>query len=67
MPITLLDTDAAAEWLRLSPQTLRRKRCEGSGPRFVSLGSGKNSPVRYRLTDLEAWLVEADSTAAKFA
>lgn len=49
MPTTLMDTQAAAEWLGLRPGTLRRKRCEGTGPRFVVLGGG-NGSVRYRIT-----------------
>ena len=59
----LLDTKAAAYWLRISPETLAKHRCRGTGPRFVRAGAGKQSPVRYRKSDLEAWLVEATSTS----
>ena len=60
--LQLLNTEEAAYLLRLSPNTLRRKRCEGTGPRFVRLGSARNA-VRYRPEDLEAWLVEGMSTS----
>ncbi len=52
----LLTTPQAAAWLNLKPQTLRKWRHQGKGPRFVRLGTGRQSPAAYRLSDLEAWL-----------
>lgn len=57
----LVTTDEAAKRLGLSPYTLRRKRNEGTGPRFVRLGA--RGGIRYRLADLAAWLIEAASTS----
>jgi predicted DNA-binding transcriptional regulator AlpA len=37
----------------LSVLTLRRWRSQGKGPRFLKLGGA----VRYRLSDVEAWLL----------
>lgn len=59
----LLDTLQAARWLQITPNTLAKHRCRGTGPKFVRAGPGKQSPVRYRPRDLEAWLVEAMSTS----
>lgn len=60
---TLLTTPQAAAWLNLKPQTLRKWRWQGTGPRFVRLGISPQSPAAYRLADLEAWL-EARSFAS---
>jgi predicted DNA-binding transcriptional regulator AlpA len=61
----LLTTDQAAEYLGLAANTLAKKRCEGTAPVFVRLG--RNGSVRYRLHDLNAWLVEASSTSQRTA
>ena len=57
----LLTSPQAATWLNVKPQTLRKWRCQGKGPRFVRLGTGRQSPAAYRLADLEAWLGEQES------
>ena len=59
--LDLVTTAEAAKRLGLSPYTLRRKRNDGTGPRFVKLGP--KGGIRYRLADLAAWLVEAGSTS----
>lgn len=48
----LLITAEAARHTRLSPATLERFRISGGGPPYCKLGAA----VRYRLTDLDAWL-----------
>lgn len=53
---TLLTSPNAARLLGVKPQTLRKWRYQGRGPRFVRLGTGRQSPAAYRLADLEAWL-----------
>lgn len=47
-----LDTHEAAVRTGLAASTLRKLRLTGEGPRFLKLGRA----VRYRDTDLEAWL-----------
>ena len=42
----------AARLLRLSERTLERLRLQGGGPLYVKAGRA----VRYRETDLEAWI-----------
>lgn len=48
----LLTTDQAAEYLSISPVTLRTWRCRGGGPAFVKISARS---VRYRIADLQAW------------
>ena len=60
----LLRTDAAADYLAMSPRTLAQLRWQGGGPTFSTLGKRM---VVYRKEDLDAW-VDAGrraSTSAK--
>ena len=50
--ISLLTEDDAARYLNCSTAFLRRCRLHHTGPAFVKVGR----LVRYRLTDLEAYL-----------
>ncbi len=54
----LLSTAAVASLLGLRPQTLRKWRLEGRGPRYVRLGESRFGRATYRLADVEAWLAE---------
>lgn len=58
---TLLTTEAAAAYLGLAANTLAKKRHFGTGPVFCYLGKG--GAIRYRVSDLDAWLIEATSTS----
>jgi predicted DNA-binding transcriptional regulator AlpA len=51
----LLTKDEAAEFLRISPRSLRRLRSDGTGPRAVQVTSRREF---YRREDLEEWLRE---------
>jgi hypothetical protein len=55
----ILDTRAAADFLRLSPRTLEGWRVRGGGPSFVKVGGA----VRYRLASLEAYLQQQERTS----
>lgn len=48
----LLDTAQAAHHLGYSVSALETWRCEGKGPKYLKL----HRRVRYRLSDLDAWL-----------
>jgi predicted DNA-binding transcriptional regulator AlpA len=48
----LLNERDVSALIKLSIRTLQRLRYVGGGPRFVRL----HGSVRYRLTDLEAWI-----------
>ena len=48
-------TNEAARVLGLSPRTLEKYRCHGSGPTFRKLGGR----VVYAIDDLEAWADQA--------
>lgn len=66
MSDTLLTTRDAAAYLSLSPKSLERYRCEGTGPQYIKLGTGRRASVRYRKADLEAWVTSSitNSTTA---
>jgi predicted DNA-binding transcriptional regulator AlpA len=46
-----LKTSEAAEYLGLSPTTLKSYRADGIGPEYVQFGI----IIRYRLSDLKKW------------
>lgn len=49
-----LDTSGAARHMGMSKSTLEKLRVFGGGPRFLKLGR----TVRYRSSDLDAWMGE---------
>jgi excisionase family DNA binding protein len=51
--LDVMNTKEAAVYVRLGKPTLERFRITGDGPAYVKLGSA----VRYRKSDLDAWLV----------
>lgn len=51
-PDGLMDPRTTAAFLAVSVLSLADWRCKGTGPVFLKLGSA----VRYRRSDLEAWL-----------
>lgn len=51
----VLNNDAAAREMGISGQTLKQWRFEGKGPRFIKLGTSKQSRVVYDPADIEAW------------
>lgn len=53
----LLTGQEVSQILKVSIHTVNWWRSQGKGPRFVKLGTGLSSPVRYRLSDLQAYLV----------
>lgn len=53
---TLLTTAQAAAHLHVQPQTMRKWRLTGRGPRFHRLGPYPNGRVRYDMRDVRAWL-----------
>lgn len=48
----LLTAEQTAAYLSLSPATLRNWRAKRTGPRWL----GSQRRVRYRVSDLQAWL-----------
>ncbi len=51
----LTDREVEARFA-LSVQWLERRRRLGGGPAWIKLGAGRTSPVRYRASDVAAWL-----------
>lgn len=58
----LYDTKQAAEFYGLAENTLAKWRCNGGGPRFVRVGPSGRA-IRYRKSDLDAFLRSAASTS----
>ena len=54
-----LDEKETARFLKLKVKTLQAWRCRGDGPRFLKLGRA----VRYRLSDIEAFVNERTRTS----
>jgi len=52
----LLTPKQVCEEFQLGYSTLANHRTYGTGPAYVKLGSGRFAPVRYRRSDIEAWL-----------
>lgn len=52
----LLDNERTSSLLGIKPNTLEIWRCKGKGPRFIKLGSEKQSPIRYRRADVAEWI-----------
>ena len=50
--VVLLDEKEAAQFFSATPSGLRKWRYTGTGPKFYRC----NKLIRYRLSDLEAWL-----------
>lgn len=48
----MLNTERTAEHIGVSPKTIRRWRYEGTGPPAHKVGAA----VRYRRSDIDAWL-----------
>lgn len=52
----LLNEREAAALLKVAPQTLRTWRSKGRGPRYVRLGAGRRTSIRYDLAELETFI-----------
>ena len=53
----LLTTDEVAEWIRVSPMTIRDWRKKGRGPRALKIGHS----VRYSRREVAAWIAQANA------
>lgn len=58
-----LTASEAAFYLRTSKSTLAKRRMKGCGPAFVRIGRA----VRYRLSDLDAWMGSSVSLLGRLA
>lgn len=52
----LLTNEEAAALIGIKPNTLEIWRVRGKGPKFIKLGESKQAPIRYRRSDVLAWL-----------
>jgi excisionase family DNA binding protein len=60
-PRLYLRTPEAARYLGLSPRTLEKHRCSGTGPVFHKVGGA----VRYLAADLDAWAERGRQTSTR--
>ena len=51
-----------AAYVRLAPKTLYNMRLRGEGPLAHKFGGGKAGVLRYRKSDVDAWLAEQRET-----
>lgn len=58
----LMTPEQLAEMLHVTLSTLESWRAKGSGPPFVRLGTSSRSPIRYRRSEVLAWI---ESTNAR--
>lgn len=65
--------DSPDDWLtpaevarltRLSQSTLKDKRWRGTGPKFTKLSPGRGGRIRYRRSDVDAWMNGEQSASA---
>lgn len=54
----LLNEREAADFLKLARETLRTWRSRERGPKYIRLGEGKGSSIRYDLAELETFIDE---------
>jgi len=54
MPKLLKPKDLCERW-GVSDSTIRKWRVANVGPDYIKLGEGRNSEVRYRIEDVEAF------------
>ncbi|MFC6090731.1 helix-turn-helix transcriptional regulator [Saccharothrix lopnurensis] len=52
----LLTPRETAEVTKLSVSTLKDRRWKGTGPAFIKLSPGRGGRIRYRRSDVVAWL-----------
>ncbi|HLE80157.1 MAG TPA: helix-turn-helix domain-containing protein [Dehalococcoidia bacterium] len=57
-----MTTKEVADYLNMTVHGLKWLRYHRQGPTWLKLGMGKNSAVRYRRKDVEAWMQERKGT-----
>ena len=51
----MLTPPQLADRFAVEEATLENWRMKGEGPTFIKLGFARNSPIRYKIEDVEAW------------
>jgi len=60
----LFSESEAASYLGIRPKTLRKWRSYGGGPPFVKFGDARRCCVRYRESDLDAFVTASTVASA---
>lgn len=53
----IMTPEQVAEALQVHIGTLERWRFLGQGPKFIKMGKGRRSAIRYRKQDVDDWLL----------
>jgi Helix-turn-helix domain len=61
----LLDPHVVARMLGVSEGSLYAYRRSGIGPAFVQFGTGRKPIIRYRLEDVQSWILKHRVEATK--
>ena len=56
----LMTVKQVSELILESEANLARRRVEGTGPRFVKLGTGRQAKIRYRKSAVEEWIASRE-------
>lgn len=64
---TRINNRKAAQRLGVAPETLRKWRWEGRGPRFIRYGDGPGARCYYDTDDLDAYLAKRTVTTTEDA
>ena len=56
-----LTPEEASEYTGFKPRTLQTWRQTGDGPKYYA----RNRRIRYKISDIDAWLEEAPNTSTK--
>ena len=60
VPVKRLRTEAAAEYLGISPSTLQKYRVYGGGPKYLKIGA---KVVVYDVAELDAWVTRGTAAS----
>ncbi|WP_236244525.1 AlpA family transcriptional regulator [Streptomyces sp. CC210A] len=64
MKIEWLKASEVAAQLRVSTGTLSNWRSQGIGPNYTKLTPAQNAPVRYKKSDIDAYLAQQERGVA---
>lgn len=58
----LLKASQVAEMMKMAERTLADWRWRGTGPPFTKLSAGRGGRIRYRRSDVEAWIARGSNS-----
>jgi len=61
----MISPEELAAWLQVAPATLERWRARDQGPTWYKLGKTRQAPIRYKTSEVEAFLKANTFTSTK--